>query len=201
MSLSNDLLSQNVALLVIDKQVSYTTDNPITGRVLGNDTNPFEALIPKIDAFIERCRSKNIEIIWTQMIEDVEQSPKNIREKMQADGTPTISDPNSERFQINGLKPESGEKVIVKKYYDAFAQTDLDAYLKAKGVDTVILVGGYASRCVLGTAFGANGHDFNVIIVRDLVGVPDRFASEVPSTLSITDSILGYTPLASELNI
>ncbi|HSX18107.1 MAG TPA: isochorismatase family cysteine hydrolase [Candidatus Saccharimonadales bacterium] len=189
----------NTALLVIDKQISYTTNNRVFGKPPNNKVNPFNNLVPKIDSFIRLSRSKGLEVIWTQMIEDVELSPPNIRNKMKADNTPTISSPNSKNFDFNGLGPDNDEKVIIKKYYDAFAQTDLDVYLKTKGVKKVIIIGGFTSRCVLGTAFGANGHGYNVIVVSDLTGNPAGLSDEVPVALGIINSVLGYTVLEKDI--
>jgi len=185
------------ALIVIDKQISYTIANSV---ISGEDVNPFDALVVKIDSFISGCREKGMKIVWTQMIEDTDKSPLNIQSKMLASGTSTISNPSAESFGFNGSSPLEGELVIVKKYYDAFAQTELARHLHDAGIETLILVGGYASRCVLGTAFGANGNDFNVIVIEDLIANPSRMISEIPSTLSIINSILGYTVLENELS-
>lgn len=195
-----DNLSVNsTALLVVDKQISYTANNQVLDKLLDSKANQFNALVLNIDGFINLCRSKGIEVIWTKMIEDVDLSPLNISTKMKTDNTPTISSPKSKSFDFNGLGPNQNEKVIIKKYYDAFAQTDLDAYLKTKVIINIIIVGGYASRCVLGTAFGANGHDYNVVVVKDLVGNPGRLSDEVPSALAIINSILGYTVSKKDL--
>lgn len=195
----NNLNASRTALLVVDKQISYTVNNQVFSELHSSKINPFNALLPKIDNFIQLCRSKGIEVIWTQMIEDVDLSPPNIRSKMKTGNTPTISSPNTKSFDFNGLGPSKDEKVIIKKYYDAFAQTDLDMYLKAKGIKDVIIVGGLTSRCVLGTAFGANGHDYNVMVIKDLVGNPDRLSDEVPAALAIINSILGYAILEKDL--
>ncbi len=187
------LSSSNTVLLVVDKQLSYTGDNQVIERLRGStQPNAFTDILPKIDNFIEKCRAKNVEVVWAKMIEDPELSPPNIATKMRLTDTPSISNPSHPDFEFNGLAPNPDEKVITKKYYDAFAQTDLSAYLQSKGIENVIIVGGYASRCILATTFGANGYGYNVVIVKELVANPASTADEVPFALNIIDSILGY---------
>ena len=182
---------KKAALLVIDKQNAYTKSNEFLVRFPGNKSSPFDEILPKVDSFIKLCRTRNILIVWTRMIEDPDSSPTNIAQLMKASDAPTISREGSKSFEINGLKPRRNEKVITKQYYDAFSSKELVEYLQSKGIDTVILVGGFASRCILATAFGANSHNYNLIVAKDLVGNPDRIADELPIALQITESILG----------
>lgn len=55
---------------------------------------------------------------------------------------------------------------IDKTKGNAFAGTDLEARLRALGVDTVILTGYCAERCVLSTARGAADLGFTAIVLR-----------------------------------
>lgn len=186
------LNASDTALLVIDKQFSYMANNQPIGGVVDSRMDKIESLVPKIDDYINVCRNNGVLVIWTQMIEDPDLSPLVISSKMKEDGTPAISTPDTEGFGFAGIGPNSGEKVITKKYYSAFDQTDLDTHLKSKGIVNLIIVGGYASRCVLSTAFGANGHDYSVVVLEDLVGNPDRLSEELSASLSIVNAVIGY---------
>ncbi len=186
-----NLNHSNTALIIVDKQKGYTTNNQF---LLGTDpsSTTFSSLILRIDTFIKFCRSNDLPIVWTQMVEDPQASPSNIASKMVATKTPSIAKPGSKSFEFNGLQPIEGEKIIVKKYYDAFSNPEMHNYLQKNRTKNIIIVGGYTSRCILGTAYGANSHGYNLVVAEELVGNPDRFANEVPVALAIIDSILGY---------
>lgn len=53
------------------------------------------------------------------------------------------------------VAPRAGEPVIVKHYPNSFVQTELDAQLKALGVEKVILAGFMTHMCIRSTAEGA----------------------------------------------
>jgi len=126
-------------------------------------------------------------------------SPINISNMMKVKNTPAITTPGKPNYDFVGAGPKSHEMVVEKKYYDAFAQTKLSDYLRSKDIKNVVLVGGYASRCVLGTAFGANGNDFEVVAVADLMINTFKISKEKESSLSIINAILGYVITEDEL--
>ncbi len=198
-SILKTLDTNNTAILVIDKQRGYFDRNNVFFPAHSVDEGGLADSLKKIDSLIEQFRQISFEVAWTQMIEDLELSPKNIRDKMASSDTPSISTPTEPSFEIVGLKPKSNEKVFVKKSYDAFANQDLVNYLKFKSIENIIFVGGFASRCVLGSAFGANGKGFNVYAVEGLVVNPPRFIDELPAAFSIIDSILGYIVTKEDL--
>lgn len=75
------------------------------------------------------------------------------------------------------VAPRSDEQVIVKKRASAFHGTPLAGYLRAHGVDTVILTGVTMAGCVRHTAEDAMAEGFRPIVVRECVG--DRIAGAV----------------------
>ncbi len=68
------------------------------------------------------------------------------------------------------VAPLAGEPVLVKQYASAFFGTSLASTLRARGVDTVIVVGVSTSGCIRATAVDALQHGFIPIVVRDAVG-------------------------------
>jgi nicotinamidase-related amidase len=56
---------------------------------------------------------------------------------------------------VDVLAPAAGEPVIVKNYPNSFIQTELDAMLRQKGIQNLILVGFMSHMCVNSTARGA----------------------------------------------
>ncbi len=68
------------------------------------------------------------------------------------------------------LDPRPDEPVILKKFASSFFATDLDARLKAAGVDTVVLAGCTTSVCVRATAVDAMQHGYRTLIAAEAVG-------------------------------
>jgi len=60
-----------------------------------------------------------------------------------------------------------GEVVVVKHRVSAFAGTDLEMVLRAKGIDTLVLCGIATSGVVLSTARHAADADYRLVIVGD----------------------------------
>lgn len=91
-----------------------------------------------------------------------------------------------------------GEPVIVKKRASAFHGTFLAGFLRAAGVDTVLLTGVTMSACVRNTAEDAIAEGFRPIVVREAVG--DRIAGAVEWNLFDVDAKFGdVEPLAGVL--
>lgn len=73
------------------------------------------------------------------------------------------------------LEPLPGEAVITKQFPSAFFGTDLDARLKAAGIDTLVICGLSTSGCVRASAVDAICLGYVPLVVREAVG--DRLAS------------------------
>ncbi len=63
------------------------------------------------------------------------------------------------------VAPANGEPVITKHYPNSFIQTDLDAQLKAAGIQNLILAGFMTHMCINSTAHGAFNLGYNVTVV------------------------------------
>ncbi len=61
------------------------------------------------------------------------------------------------------VKPESGETSVISRA-DKFFDTNLDQFLKSKGITYVVIVGTVAHGAVLYTSFGANLRGYTVIV-------------------------------------
>lgn len=181
------------ALLVVDKQRGYLCDQHAPW-LTGN--GPW---VQSLDVFIAAARSSGVTVVFTRMTESTQVSPRNIRKIMKSTRTATISEPGTPSYEWFGVPPTAGDHVVDKLYYDAFAGTGLSRFLTASGVDTVVLVGAYAGRCVLATAFGANARGFFVVLVPDLtLGHPDSPHEAEVSEVTV-GAVLGWTRGSSEL--
>lgn len=199
MNLASILSPEDSVVIVIDKQNAYLNSDFVGLRRFELSDNS-EEILDAIDTFIEQSRQKNVEVIWTQMVEDTELSPANIALKMTSDNCKTISNPSNDSFKFYGrTTPKENETVFTKYYYNAFADGSLAEFLTKSGKKTVVLIGGYASRCVLATAFGANSCGLQVVIPKGLIVNQKHAENEVPVVYDVCDAILGYTTSPDEI--
>jgi nicotinamidase-related amidase len=79
-------------------------------------------------------------------------------------------------------RPGPGEILSPKRAYGAFDGTGLDAQLRARGVDEVVICGQHTHICVRHSAYGALIHGYRVTVPRDAVsafeGVDEQAALE-----------------------
>ena len=78
------------------------------------------------------------------------------------------------------IAPEPGDLVIRKTRVGAFSTTDLDAQLRDRGVDTLVLAGVATSGVVLSTVRDAADRDYRIVVLAD--GCAD-FDAEVHDVL------------------
>jgi nicotinamidase-related amidase len=65
------------------------------------------------------------------------------------------------------LRPTDGEVVVVKHRVSAFAGTDLEMILRARGIDTLVLSGLATGGVVLSTVRTASDADYRLIVIKD----------------------------------
>ena len=82
------------------------------------------------------------------------------------------------------MKPKDGDLIVKgKKGLDAFPNTDLEALLVSKGIETVALGGFLTNCCVESTMRTAYEKGFNVITLTDCTGALVGFCSTGLATL------------------
>ncbi|MDN5346916.1 MAG: nicotinamidase/pyrazinamidase [Clostridia bacterium] len=70
---------------------------------------------------------------------------------------------------IEVLKPQEGEIVIPKRRYSAFYGTELDLFLREKGIKEIVLTGVCTNICVLYTAADARMRGYEVTVLAGAV--------------------------------
>jgi nicotinamidase-related amidase len=161
------------ALLVIDVQKAFFTDNAVRTADLKNAAD-------YINAAIDLFRKKNLPVICIQHMNP---------EDNLVPGQPGFDVP-----EILNILP--GDLHIHKTYGNSFTKTPLAEKLRALGVDTLVVTGFAAEGCVLATVRGAEDYDFTSMILRSsIIGGKPANALLVESI----SEIISYRPLEKVL--
>jgi nicotinamidase-related amidase len=160
------------ALIHIDLANAWTREGyPFT-------CDGMETIIPAVQKLNEVGRAKGIPIVYTSTAFAVTEGPNSDmglwHHKIPAEALKL----GTEAVAIDDrVAPHHNEQVIIKKRASAFHGTHLGSFLRAHGVDTVILTGVTMAGCVRHTAEDASAEGFRTIVVREAVG--DRVAGVV----------------------
>jgi nicotinamidase-related amidase len=73
----------------------------------------------------------------------------------------------------DSVAPQNGDIVVRKTRVGAFSTTDLDAQLRDRGIDTLILAGISTSGVVLSTVRDASDRDYRVLVLADATADPE----------------------------
>lgn len=154
------------ALLVIDMLVDFINDE---GALSVGPAG--QKIIPFVKDKIEDFRKKGYPIIF--ICDNHEKDDKEF------DMFPAHCIAGTKGAQIiEELDVKDEDKIIRKRRYSAFFGTDLDLYLREKGVDELFIVGVCTNICVLYTAADARNLAYKVNIYKDGVASFDDKAHE-----------------------
>jgi isochorismate hydrolase len=142
--------SQHCALLAIDMQNYFSR---IAQPVLKN--------ILKVT---QSCRQKNIPVIFTQHGHIEPQKDGGILGEWW--GELIVNGTEDWKF-LSEMRIESKDKIIAKKRYSAFFETDLDKILRSRGIQDLIISGVMTNLCCETTARDAFMRDYRVFFLID----------------------------------
>lgn len=156
------------ALVLIDLQ----------NAIAGMDTAPHTAaqVIENSRKLAESFRAHGAPVVYVRVdLNDILKLPAD--KTFDMGDMPAIA---SEIAPSAGFQP--GDILITKRHWGAFAGTDLDQQLKARGIDTVVLTGISTNAGVESTARQGTGLGFAFVVVEDACAAQDseqhRFAFE-----------------------
>ena len=172
------------ALINIDLANAWTRPgNPFT-------CDGMDVIIPGVQRLLDAGRAKGIPIVFTTTAYAVTDGPNTDMGIWHHKIPVEVLELGTDAVAIDErIAPEPGEHVIVKKFASAFHGTYLAAFLRAAGVDTVIVTGVTMAGCVRHTTEDAIGLGFRPIVVRECVG--DRVAGAVEWNLFDIDAKFG----------
>lgn len=154
--MDNERVSERPALLVMDMQRS------IVSR-LGD-----EALLARVSAAAAAARNIAIPVIYVAVRFREGYPEVSERNKMFGGIRQRGGGEDASATEIHpAVAPQPGDLMVEKRRVSAFAGSDLDVLLRAKGIDTLILCGIATSGVVLSTLRYAADLDYRLRVLAD----------------------------------
>ena len=179
--LSGPLDPAATALLVIDMQGDFCA---VGGYMhgFGFDLAALQRPIPVIARTMAACRAAGIEVIHTREtfqpdLSDVQ--PHRLWRGIDGRGAAVGDEGPNGRYLIQGapcweiipeVAPAAGEKIFDKPSYGAFATTDIEAYLRGRGIHQLIMTGLTSDCCIHTNVREALDRGFDCLTVSDGTG-------------------------------
>jgi nicotinamidase-related amidase len=174
-----DFEPATTALVMIDFQRDFVYPGGF-GEALGNDTSPLLKALPPAERVLKACRAAGIFVIHTREGHRADLSDQPPSKKVRGRGKITIGDVGPMgRILVRGelghdiveqVNPIDGEPIIDKPGKGAFYATDLDAILKMKGIQQLVVCGLTTEVCVHTSVREANDRGYDALVLSDCVG-------------------------------
>jgi ureidoacrylate peracid hydrolase len=193
------------ALLIIDMQNDYVADQGKVGK-LGMDVKKIQDAVPTMNRLIEEARKAGVMIVWIRQTHTMRDALPNY---LASNVARKKSGPfKEEDFLVQGgswgaeyfdkmVKRAPDEIEVIKHTYGGFTNTELDTFLKTKGIQTIISIGCLTNVCVSSTAMQGWFQGYYSIIASDASSTNDTALHE--ATLKNHAIFFGYTPKTEEI--
>ena len=139
------------ALVVVDVQLGmFDKDDPVYNG---------QELLENVGSLIARAREAGVPVVYVQ--------------HQGGSGHPLA--PDAPGYPIHpAIAPRASEAVVTKRTPDSFHETTLQAELKARGIEQIVLVGIQTELCVDTTCRRASSLGYGVTLVTDAHSTWDR---------------------------
>ena len=172
-----DMISPaRTALVVVDIQVDFAAPHGLIGRA-GADMAAAATAVDRIEMLIAAARRAGATVAFMRVMTRPETDSNALRTWMARRGTPEgggICRIGSGGEDYHRVAPEPGDIEIDKLIYSSFHGTDLDARLRARGIDTLVVTGISTDCCVDSTVRDAFHRDYHVFVVSDACATYDE---------------------------
>ncbi len=158
---------------------------------------PSRDAIEPVTDLVSRVREAGAHVVYTRDVHPPEQFEDNHYYDEFARWGEHVVEGTWDAELVAELDVREGDLVVEKHTYDAFYRTQLEGWLRAHGVDDLLICGTLANVCVLHTAGSAGLRDFKPILVRDAVGYLEAEHREY--ALDHADWLFGETTTVDEV--
>ncbi|WP_276254828.1 cysteine hydrolase family protein [Halomontanus rarus] len=164
MSASLSLAPDSTAIVVVDMQNGFCHPD---GSLYAPGS---EAVVDPIDTLLERAREAGVRVVYTRDVHPPEQfDDAHYYDEFEQWGEHVLEGSwDAEIVEEFDVRDE--DLVVEKHTYDAFYETQLEGWLRARGIRDLVLCGTLANVCVLHTGGSAGLRDFRPILVEDCIG-------------------------------
>jgi len=172
---------RHAAVLVVDMQNDFCHPDGLYAQA-GKDIDATVASVPGTVDFVQAAQARGVLCVFVgqqTLPHHLSDSPAWLRFKCRDGKSPqyTLKGSWGARF-VDGLTPTARDLVIEKFRPDAFLRTPTDGLLRARGIQSLIVLGTSTEGCVESTVRGGSYHDYYMVVVRDLVTSPNALLHE-----------------------
>jgi ureidoacrylate peracid hydrolase len=203
-TLAEKVRPPHAAVLLVDVQNDFCAEGGAMHRE-GRSLSLVQAMIPRLERFLERARSAGVKCIWIKNVyntaanwylSEVWQEQAKRKRKGAYIEYP-VCEPGEWNGDFYKVRPLPHEPVVIKHRYGAFESSDLDLVLRSNGIRTVIMTGVATNVCVETTARQAFLRDYYVVFTRDCTATFTK--PEHEAALHNIDQFFGQVVSAEEV--
>lgn len=198
MNLEHWIAPDRTALLIVDMQVDFASPEGLSGQ-WGLDLSTTPAALAAAERLADAARAAGVPVAFAGLFTTPETDSDAWDERMRRRGndpeaSPALCRAGSPGSDFVGPQPQLGEPIFGKTRYSPFWDTDIDAWLKAMEVDTLVIAGLTTECCVADTAKDAFNLDYHVFVAVDACAAyePDLHAAALKmmelNTAILTDT-------------
>ena len=209
---------RTTAVIVVDMQNDFGAEGGMFARA-GIPIADIETVVEPIANVLRAARHAGMKVIYLTMQFDRDlsnagapDSPNFLKHKLLGVGEVVAApDGRQSRTLVEGtwgteilpeLMPEEGDIVVAKHRYSGFFETELDAILRERGIESLVFTGCTTSVCVDSTLRDAFYRDYRCLLLSDCTGEPignDLARSNHEASLLVIERLFGWVSDSSSL--
>ena len=157
-----------------------------------------EAAIEPVSDLVDRAHDAGMSVVYTRDVHPPEQfEDAHYYDEFDRWGEHVLEG-SWEADLVDDLAVAEADHVVVKHTYDAFYRTNLEGWLRAHGIDDLLICGTLANVCVFHTAGSAGLRDFKPVLVADALGYIEE--SDRTYAVDHADFLFGEVTTTAELS-
>jgi len=167
------LVPARTALINVDMQRCFVEGSPLAAP-----EGP--ALVERVNRLARACREAGMLVVHTRIWMQKDRSDVGVMGDLVPAFIVDLYTEGEESAELpEALEVGPSDVILNKPRYGAFHRTDLEAILRARGIDTLIISGIATNICCDTTAREAAQHDFRVLFLSD--GTATKEMNGVPA--------------------
>jgi ureidoacrylate peracid hydrolase len=202
LSLTELVSPAKTALIVVDVQNDFCGSQGACATV-GDNLGSVPGMLTRLIALLKSAREVGLTIVFVQAKYDAVYMSNPWVEQLHHkrgfhDGI-CLSNTTGIDF-VSGTGPEPNAKneiVVIKHRYSAFWGTDIDAILRSRAIENVIISGIATEGCPESTARDAFFRDYRIVAVDDCLGSFDPPAHS--ASIKVLAKLFGHSASSSEI--